>query len=181
MMSIIDFIEKLDNISTNVPSVGSSQSIDSRIITCVSYILRDICNENALFFATSAFDHRIGRRPSVQIEKYFTERIIKYMRPSTDYIIIALALIDKIGMMHCMCVTERNVHRLIAVAIVETIKFNDDNGYGNVYYTKVAGMPIEEFNNLEILFLKLLDSDVWIHDEIIQEYKKHLLRIAEKF
>lgn len=180
MMSIIEFIETIDQISTSVTSVSSSQNVDSKIILCISYILRDICAENVLFDDSSVFDHKPGRRPSVSVDKYLTERIMKYMKASVDHVIIALVLIDKIGMKHHMCVTERNIHRLIAIALTEIIKFNDDRSYLNSYYTKVAGLPIEEFNYLEILFLKLLDFDVWVHDDIIQEYKNHLLTIAEK-
>ena len=180
MISLIKFIENIDQLSTSITSVQSSQNSDSRIILCISYILRDICAENNVFFASSVFDHKNGRKPSIPINKYLIERIVKYIKPSVDYIIIALALIDKIGRNHCISVTEKNVHRLFAIALTEAIKFNDDNYFRNSYYTKVVGLPIKEFNDLEILFLELLDFDVWIHEETVQEYKIHLLAIAEK-
>jgi hypothetical protein len=179
-MSLIEFITSIDQPPVETMCSDPPQNNDSKLILCISHILRDTCEFNTSCSVLSNFDHKSDKVPSISIEKYLTKHIIRYMKVPVDYIIMSMALIDRIGKKHGILVTKRNVHRLLIIAVTEIMKMYDDKYYSNLYCSKVGGLPIGEFNYLECIFLKLLDFNVYVHEDITLEYKKHLLSITKK-
>lgn len=141
----------------------------------ISRILNDICVKNVDLpqKASRDFCGKIGSRPAISIGDYIINRLVKYMKPSIEILSLAIALIDKlISRTTGLLITFENVHRLLASAIVISIKFVEDNFYTNEYYAKVSGITPIEFSSNEFLFFKYVDSDVWINEDIIFTYKK---------
>ncbi len=58
--------------------------------------------------------------------------------------------------------------------MILAIKYNEDDYYSNEYYSKVAGVNLQELNNLEFECLNLLSHSLFIHYDIFENYEKYL-------
>lgn len=146
-------------------------------------ILTDICVKNSTAHQKESRDFcgKIGTHPSVSLRTYVITRLLKYMKPSIEILSIALALIDRmLSKNKELLITFENIHRLLSIAITIAIKFSEDSHSTNEYYSRVAGMSIGEFNSLEILFLKYLDSNAWIHEDLIFTYEALICTIIDE-
>ena len=55
-----------------------------------------------------------------------------------------------------------------------SIKVNEDDYYSNEYYAKVGGISLDELNKLEEAILSLLEFNLFIDDELYDNYEKQL-------
>ncbi len=69
-------------------------------------------------------------------------------------------------------ITEFNIHRIMFIAILISIKYNEDNVFKNDYYAKVAGVNLNEINKMEFEFINLLNFNVYIDPDVFKNYKK---------
>ena len=46
-----------------------------------------------------------------------------------------------------------NIHRLLLTSCLLSIKFNEDVNVNSKYYAEVAGIPVQDLNNLEFYFI----------------------------
>jgi len=67
-----------------------------------------------------------------------------------------------------------NVHRLFLAAVITAIKFNEDDFYSNSFYSKIGGVSINELNNLEDEFLRLINFNLWVEEDLYRKYKLSL-------
>ena len=68
-----------------------------------------------------------------------------------------------------------NIHKLIIASLIVSIKYNEDYYYSNKIYAKICGISREEINKLEIEFLKLLEFNLFVDDEIYFQYSDFIL------
>jgi hypothetical protein len=59
-------------------------------------------------------------------------------------------------------------------ALLASIKYNEDDFYSNLYYSKVGGISLNEMNNLEDDFLQKIKFNLWIDIEEFSKYQKYL-------
>ena len=57
--------------------------------------------------------------------------------------------------MNHFILTYYNIHKLILAAFILAIKYNEDNYYSMVYYSKIGGVPVAELNKLEFEYFFL--------------------------
>lgn len=125
------------------------------------------------------FASLVPKAPSLPLNKYISDRICKYMKPNDETITMAITLLDELLMSYegKLVITQFNIHRLLTVSILISLKFNEDSFCTNDYYAKVIGISNFELNELEVLFLSHLNFDVWIDRETIETYRQHFERL----
>ena len=75
--------------------------------------------------------------------------------------------------------TYYNIHRIIFIAVLIAIKYNEDKFFQNDYYSKIAGIPIDELKKLEYTFFCMCDFIMYISDETFEKYNKFLNNMKE--
>jgi hypothetical protein len=110
------------------------------------------------------------RAPPISIPDYL-KRIRKYFACSDECFVIALVYIDRITKASAnVSVCSLTVHRMMVMAIMIAVKFEDDTYYSNKYYAKVAGLSLKEVNGLEAVMLKMLDWRMAVFPDEYQLY-----------
>ena len=71
-----------------------------------------------------------------------------------------------------LCILKDPQIRLMITGIVLAIKYNDDNYYDNVFYSKVGGITSYELNSLESEMLRLLAYDLYVSQEAYEHCLK---------
>ncbi len=159
---------------------------NNHLINSVTQILNEIINDNQseislddviekqkrLIFSSSA-------APNITLYGYI-ERILKYSKIQESTIVLSLIYIDTICEKNNLLLTNYNIHRIVFTSILVAIKYNEDEYYSNSYYAKVAGLSIDEINNLEYVFLNLLDYRLFVHNENYVKYLEYLKRYRVK-
>ena len=78
-----------------------------------------------------------------------TSGIFNFMHCSNSCYIIALILLDRIKSMDPIyTLTPRNVYKLFFTSILIAVKSNDDHFFSQEYYSKVAGLELQEMADL---------------------------------
>ena len=103
-------------------------------------------------------------------------RIQKYSEVENSTIIISLIYLDRICSRKGIKLTKYNIHRLLFTSILVAIKYNEDIIYGNKFYSKIAGVAVDELKILEISFLKIIDFQIFVSDELYQKYYTYLFQ-----
>ena len=116
--------------------------------------------------------------PSIELKKYL-ERIIIYTESEESTIIIALIYIDRLSKFSGIILTPYNIHRIIFVAILIAIKYNEDNIFTFDFYSQVAGISINELRILEFEFVCLLKFKLFINKKEFEKYKVYIDDIEE--
>ncbi len=106
--------------------------------------------------------------PKILLKEYIN-RIIIYTEIEKNTLISSLIYIDKIDKKKP--ITEFNVHRIFFTAILISIKYNEDDILKNDYYSKIAGVSLNEINKMEFDFINLLNFNLYIDPCIFEEYK----------
>ena len=146
------------------------------VLKLISNLLTDICETNK-----SPSDEKISllkpfilkKIPSISIINYI-ERLFKYSKHSEEIMIIVLIYIDIIRSKHKINLNYYNIHKIIFASFIVTIKFHEDDYYSLNYYSKLGGIPKKEIINLEYEFLKLMNFNLFIKDELFEKYKGYL-------
>lgn len=171
---IIDFLMEV-TLQNDYKELNNNVNKSYCFAMGIARVLTDICVQNLSLPQKESRDFcgKLGTRPAISIKDYIVNRLLRYMKPSIEVLSLVLALIDKLmSKTERLLITFENVHRLLSIAIVISIKFTEDVFYTNEYYAKVAGITPSEFSLLEFLFFKYVDFDVWICEDIILTYKK---------
>ena len=151
----------------------------SRKTTIIANLLKDICEEGKtnteekLILIKPFISKKI---PQISINDYI-ERLLKYSKVSEEIFILVLIYIDRLNKIYNINLNYNNIHKLILVSFVVTIKFHEDEHYSLKFYAKLGGISIKEMINLEYAFLKLLDFKLYIAEELYQKYNNYLLSL----
>tara|TARA_B110001469_G_C9277132_1_gene153827 strand:+ start:46 stop:480 length:435 start_codon:yes stop_codon:yes gene_type:complete len=104
--------------------------------------------------------------PNISTKDYLT-RIYKYTNSSYEISIITYILLNKINKSFIK-INSFNIHRILCTLILIVIKYYSDHYYDNAYYSKIAGITLQELNKLEITLLKKMDFRLYIS---LEEFK----------
>ena len=156
----------------------SSNSKQNSIINTISNLLKNICDqsskkliENENEIIKSFLSKKI---PSISIKNFF-ERICNLTKIENSTLILILIYIDRICEFNEIELNYFNIHKLIIASLIISIKYNEDFFYSNKIYAKICGISREEINKLEIEFLKLLEFNLFVDDEIYFQYSDFIL------
>ena len=110
-------------------------------------------------------------KPSISLFEYL-QRILKYVKIELSTLIIAMIYIDRICR-EKVFLNEFNIHRVMLIAIYMAYIYNEDNVYDNKYLALVSGLSKAEMMTLQEDFLDLIEFNLFVSDEIFEQYKKY--------
>ena len=70
-----------------------------------------------------------------------------------------------------------NVHKILLVAIILAIKFNEDIYYTNCYFAKIGGVSIDELNKMEEKFAFAIQFNLFVEKSLYDKYYNCINRI----
>lgn len=160
------------------------------IIKCVSLILEEIIEENDLNDEEEGLENitlnnysklflnlenlfRSSKIPEISIEK-FIERLAKYTLIEESTLIISLMYIDRYCDYSKNKLSLYNIHRLLIISVLLSIKFNEDDNFSNEHYCKVGGIKVEEMIALELEYLKSIEWNIFVKSEDYETYVNYL-------
>lgn len=111
--------------------------------------------------------------PKISLFDYLY-RIQKYAGIENSTLILALIYIDRICSKKKLTLTKYNIHRLLFTSIIIAIKYNEDIKYNNLFYSKIAGVSVSELIQLEAAFLKIINFELFVPDDLYQKYNDYL-------
>ena len=162
-------------------SIILSKNINDTILTgnLISKVLNDLISKNKKL---KMYNKKVKKqskmcfngkkKPSISILDYI-QRIIEYTNIENSTLIISLIYLDRICQ-NDIIITEYNIHRLLFICIISSIKYNEDIIYENNYYCQVVGVSIKEFNKIEREFLTLIDYILYVSENQYLKYKYYL-------
>ena len=112
-------------------------------------------------------------KPSLSILDYLY-RIQTYTEAEDNTLIIGLMYMDRVCEESSIILTPYNIHRIVFVAILLAIKYNEDVCFEFEFYAKVAGLPINELKILEREFVELIKFHFYIDKDDFDKYKLYI-------
>ena len=109
--------------------------------------------------------------PSIPLFVYL-QRILKYVKIEFSTLIIAMIYIDRICR-EKVFLNEFNIHRIMLISIYMAYMYNEDCVFDNKYLALVSGLSKAEMMTLEEDFLDLIEFNLFVSDEIFEQYKKY--------
>ncbi len=156
---------------------GSSTEVEINISllkeiadTLTSIISENINTKNTIK-EISPFNH--DHVPPISLFDYLY-RIQKYSGIEDSTLIIGLIYIDRICSKKKIKLTKNNIHRLLFTSIIIAIKYNEDIIYSNSFYSKIGGISLAELIKLENAFLKIIDFELFVQNDLYQKYYDYL-------
>lgn len=116
--------------------------------------------------------------PNISIYDYL-KRIQTYSLMEKNTLILSLIYIDRFCELGQVTLTYYNIHRILFIAILIAIKYNEDNFYDNKFYAEIAGVKLNELNTIEYNFILLCDYKLFVSDETFDKYNTYLNSIQK--
>ena len=146
------------------------------LINILSSLLTDICKENDISQIKNnekinPFISKI--KNSITIKNYL-KRLVKYTQAESSTLIAMLIYIDRLCEINNFIINSLNVYKIIFSSLVIAIKYNEEEYFGNKYLAKVGGLSLNEMNLLELIYLNLIDFNLYVSDEVFQTYYNNI-------
>ena len=186
MSSYID--NKTDSTNTNEISIENINELKEKekeksqiesISLSISTILEELLIQNSKLsyykkkiYEQSKMVFSSNKKPKISILDYIN-RIIKYTYVEKSSLIVSLIYLDRICQ-NDILITDYNIHRLLLISIIMSIKINEDQIFGNNYYAEVGGVSIKEFNSIESDFVNYINYYLFVTEEEFFKYKRFL-------
>jgi hypothetical protein len=116
---------------------------------------------------------------SIRVIEYI-ERLVKYTNLEESTLVMALIYIDRLCSYSNYIITDKNIHRVIFVSIITSIKYNEDDIYTNGFYAKVGGVSKQELNLLEVEFSKMIEYRLFVKEELYFQYRAYLKQYKQE-
>ena len=157
------------------PNTSIELSQNESLLNKITQILEIVLEEN------ESISHDYSKKmplssyniPSISIKDYLL-RIQNYTEAEESTFIIALMYINRLNKIGKIYLTPYNIHRIVFVAILLAIKYNEDLQYDFNFYSMIAGIPMKELKYLESEFTCLIKFNLYINDEDYRDYKSYL-------
>ena len=141
-----------------------SPYMQKQIIKSIAQNLEDIIRENFHNNQMKYVKHDIfyiSHIPAISIEDYIN-RIYKNTKMNISSLILSVIYIDRFCELNGYILSFKNIHRILLTACLLSIKFNEDINVNTKYYASVAGIPVEDLNNLEFYFIVKLQFTLFV-------------------
>lgn len=153
-----------------------SKTLLKEIDDILSSIISKNKKQNVYKNEISPFVHE--HVPKISLFDYLS-RIQKYSEIENSTIIISLIYLDRICSKKGIKLTKYNIHRLLFTSILVAIKYNEDIIYDTKFYSKIAGVSVKELKILESSFLKIIDFQLFVSDELYKKYHDYIFQNDE--
>ena len=91
--------------------------------------------------------------PDIRLYDYLC-RIVSMSKCANRDVISALVYIDRLINSEIISgISFHNIHRLLAVSIMMSNKFNEDRHFTNKYWSVIVGIPLRELNDINSNYL----------------------------
>ena len=150
---------------------------EKKVLITISDLLINICNENNSIKINNK-NIEINKKiryfmlkniPSISI-KDFLFRLIKYGKICESTLIMMLIYVDRICHRYNFKITYHNIYKLMLIAMVIAIKYNEDEIYSSDFYAKLGGISKIELNHLEYEFVCMIDFKLFISEDLFYKY-----------
>ena len=165
--SIEKINEQKDTIQIEQISLSISAILEELLIqnSKLSYYKKKIYEQSKMVFSSH-------KKPKISILDYIN-RITKYTYVEKSSLIVSLIYLDRICQ-NDILITDYNIHRLLLISIIMSIKINEDQIFNNNYYAEVGGVSIKEFNSIESDFVNYINYYLFVTEEEFFKYKRFL-------
>ena len=151
------------DVSNNIVKISNS----------ISEILNELVMNNSLKKDNKQKKDIFDTNQLININLFdYIIRIISYSNCEENTLISALIYIDRIAKVKK--ITKLNVYKLLFTSILISLKYNEDEIYGNDYYSQIAGVSCSELSKMEYEYVILLNFNLFIDEEIFNQYKRAL-------
>ena len=161
--------ESIDNISTLDDSF-QIEKYNQSLLFKISSILSKIISQNESFPQSSVFS--ANEPPKISLFDYLT-RIKTYGEISDSTLVLSLILIDRFCEMNSVLLTAYNIHRILFVSVLISVKYNEDIFYDNVFYAELGGVSLKELNTIENTFIDMINFTLYVDSTIYEKYVKY--------
>lgn len=151
--------------------IGTIELISDLLVKICEENKTKICNKNILL---KSFTNK--NIPSISIKDYLL-RLSKHTKVNESTIILILIYIDRICNMNHFILTYYNIHKLILAALILAIKYNEENYYHMIYYSKIGGVSLSELNFLESEYLILIGYKLFVDTKLYDKYYNDLMSL----
>ena len=180
-ISTNNFISSKENINSNISSEKDnpiSKDIKMHTIKAISKNLKEIIKENIQnnqmkFIRNDIFYYK--HIPTITIEDYI-KRIFKCTKMNLSSLINSIIYIDTFCEMNKYVLSMHNIHRILLTSCLLSIKFNEDINVNTKYYAEVAGIPVQDLNNLEFYFIVKIRFSLFVDYYIYQKYFEYFCK-----
>jgi phosphate system cyclin PHO80 len=107
--------------------------------------------------------------PKISLKNYLI-RILKYSEIEINTLIGSVIYLDYICNKNYI-ISKYNIYKLLFISILISAKFNEDVIYDNSTFSEISGLPINEVNQMENVFFKAMDYNLFISEEHFNTYK----------
>ena len=160
------------NSSTNSTFTHKYTYINEKLTQKISIILEKVINLNSNKFSKKKSPFNCDFIPNISLYNYIY-RIQKYSGIEDGTLILALIYIDRICSNNFI-INYYNIHKILLIAVVFAIKYNEDNYYTNSYYSKIGGIKRNEFNALEKEFASIINFQFYVKKSLFDKYYKYI-------
>lgn len=127
-------------------------------------------------------DTFVSERPTQEEIYYYAKYIVLASRMEREIPIIALAYIERLLTKVGILLNHWNWRRIILVCLIEASKIWDDESLENIHFPKaMPDITLKEVNNLEKIYLDLIDYDLVVKGTDHAKYYFILRAMAKEF
>ena len=162
---------------------NTAEKNNIKLLKIIADVLNQICKENKtnkedIFIIIKSFT--VKTIPSITIYE-FIERLSKYSKVSDETFILTLIYIDKICHFYKINLNYYNIHKLFLASFITSIKYHEDEMYSLQLYAKIGGVSLKEIINLEYEFMKLIQFNLFVKEDLFNKYKSNLINFEEDY
>ena len=171
---------KSGNDKSTVISTTEDLQVNETLIYKINKILSLVLEENQTLnnykeklISQRNMSFTSYNKPSLSIKDYLY-RIQNYTEAEDNTLIVALIYIDRLSEISSIILTPYNIHRIVFIAVLLAIKYNEDICFGFDFYSKIAGVSIKELKRLESEFVYLIKFKFYIDKDDFEKYKLYI-------
>ena len=83
---------------------------------------------------------------------------------------MSIIYIDRFCEMNGYILSLNNIYRILLAACRLSFKFNEDINLSTQYYANIAGVPLNDLNNLEYYLFVKLKFSLFVEHDFYQQY-----------
>ena len=110
-----------------------------------------------------------NKTPKISLKNYLL-RILKHSEIEINTLIGSVIYLDYICNKNYI-ISKYNIHKLLFISILISAKYNEDVIYDNKTFSEISGMALNEVNQMENIFFKAMDYNLFISEEHFNTYK----------
>jgi len=191
--TIDDFKENEENkefsegykILNKMTEKGLKNNLETQLLKCHQNYSFDTESMLDLSMPTSSLalkEMYVSEKPTQEEIYYYSKYIVLSSRMEKEIPLVSLAYLERLWSKTGILINHWNWRRLMLISLTVASKIWDDESLENVHFPKaMADVSLKEINNLEKLFLDLIDYDLMVRGADYAKYYFILRSISKEF